>query len=67
MSHKALKAVKHRHKVYRKYKDNTHPACKKADRLASAAVKKSRQYFECKLAQNIKDEKKVIFFCICQK
>jgi len=42
MSHKAMKAVKHRDKVYRKYKDNTHPACKKADRLASAAVKKSR-------------------------
>ena len=58
MSHKAVKAVKHRHKVHWKYKDNTHPACKKADRLASAAVKKSRRYFEHRLAQNIKDDKK---------
>ena len=50
MSHNALKAVKHRHKIYRKYKDNRHPACKKADRLASAAVKKSRRHFEHRLA-----------------
>lgn len=31
MSHKALKAVKRRHKVYRKYKDRDHPACKRAE------------------------------------
>ena len=30
MSHKALKAVKHRHKIHKKYKDNGHPACKKS-------------------------------------
>ena len=57
MSHKASKAVKHRNKIYRKYKDHRHPACKKADRLASAAVKKSRWHFEHRLAQKIKDDK----------
>jgi len=34
---------------------------KKADRLASAAVKKSRRRFEYKLAQKIKDDKKSFF------
>jgi len=61
MSYKALKAVKRRHKVHRKYKDNGHPACKKADRLASRAVRQSRRNFEHKLALNIKDDKKSFF------
>jgi len=61
MSYKALKSVKRRHKVHRKYKDNNHPACKKADKLASADVKKSRRHFERRLAQKIKDDKKSFF------
>jgi len=57
LSHKALKAVKHRHRVHRKYRDSGHPACKKADRLASAAVKKSRWHFE----HNLKNDRKSFY------
>ena len=32
MTYKAMKAVKRRHEISRKYKDPEHPACKKADR-----------------------------------
>jgi len=39
MSHKALKAVKHRHRKFRKYKDPGHPACKKANQQASKAIR----------------------------
>ena len=61
MTYKALKAVKLRHKVYRKYKDHSHPACRTADRKASAAVKNSRRHFERKLSLNIKEDKKSFF------
>jgi len=57
LSHKALKAVKNRHRVHRKYRDSGHPACKKADRLASAAVKKSRWHFE----HNLKNDRKSFY------
>ena len=32
MTHKALKAVKFRHREFKKYQDPSHPACKKANR-----------------------------------
>ena len=35
MTYRAVKAVKRRHKIFRKYKDPEHPACKKADKKAS--------------------------------
>jgi len=56
MSFKAMKAVKHRHKVYRKYKDHSHPACRNADRQASVAVRNSRRHFERMLSLNIKED-----------
>jgi len=58
MTHKTLKAVKHRHKVHRKYKENNHPACKRADKAASRAVSDSRRNFEKMLATKIKDDNK---------
>ena len=61
MSYKAMKAVKHRHKVYRKYKDHSHPACRNANRQASVAVRNSRWHFEHKLSLNIKEDKKSFF------
>jgi len=61
MTYKAMKAVKRRHKIYRKYKDPEHPACKKADRKASVAIKQSKRHFESKLAQKIKTDRKLFF------
>ena len=65
LSHKALKAVKHRHKIFQKYKNPAHPACKKANSQASKAVHQSRQLFERKLGSKIKEDK--VFFCIRQE
>ena len=31
MTYKALRAVDHKHKVYQKYKNSDHPACKEAN------------------------------------
>jgi len=67
MTHKALKAVKRRHKVHRKYKDNNHPACKRADKAASCAVSDSRRHFEKMLAMKIKDDKKSFFAYVRSK
>jgi len=61
MSFKAMKAVRHRHKVYRKYKDHSHPACRRADRQASTAVRNSRRHFEHMLSLNIKEDKKSFY------
>jgi len=61
MSFKAMKAVKHRHNVYRKYKDHSHPACRNADRQASVAVRNSRRHFERMLSLNIKEDKKSFY------
>ena len=43
MSYKAVTAIKHRHKVYQKYKSSHHPACVKANKLASKAEKESKK------------------------
>jgi len=61
MSHKALAAVKHRHKVHTKYKDNDHPACRKADKATSRTVRDSRRHFENMLALKIKEDKKSFY------
>jgi len=67
MSHRALKAVKRRHRVYRKYKDSAHPACKKANKAASCAVRDSRINFEKMLALKIKDDKKSFYAYVRSK
>jgi len=56
-----MKAVKHIHNVYRKYKDHSHPACRNADRQASVAVRNSRRHFERMLSLNIKEDKKSFY------
>jgi len=58
MTHKALKAVKHRHKVHRKHKNNDHPACKRADKAASRAVSDSKRHYKKMLEMKINDNKK---------
>jgi len=61
MTYKAVRAVEHKHRVYQKYRNNAHPACVKANRLASKAVRESRRSFEFKLARNIRHAKKSFF------
>lgn len=67
MTYRAVKAVKRRHKIFRKYKDPEHPACKKADKKASVATKQSKRSFELKLAQKIKTDKKSFFAYVKSK
>ena len=64
MTHKALKAVKQRRLIYRKYKDIKHPAYVKAAKTANTLIKQARKKFEDCLAKKIKDDRKS--FCICQ-
>ena len=60
MTYKAVRAVEHKHRVYQKYRNNAHPSCVKATRLASKAVRESRRSFEFKLARNTEHDKKLI-------
>jgi len=52
--------------LFVKYKDKDHPACVKANKLASREIRKARKDFERKLATDIKFDNKS-FFCICKK
>ena len=61
MTHKIVKVVANQRKVYRKYKDVTHPAYRQAQRKAKAQIKKDKKEFEKKLAKKIKEDKKSFF------
>ena len=61
MTHKALKAVKQRRRIYRKYKDIKHPAYIKAAKTANALIKQARKKFEDCLAKKIKEDRKSFF------
>jgi len=52
MTNKALKYVGRKGKVYKKYKNNDHPAVKAANRSVTKEIKKAKRNFEKKLAQN---------------
>ena len=67
MTHKALKAVKHRCLIYNKYKDARHPAYVKAAKHASLLIRQSRQNFEELLAKQIKDDRKSFFAYVRSK
>jgi len=55
---KAFKHVINKRKIYSKYKDAQHPAVKAACKAAKSEIRKSRNKFEQKLAQNIKQDLK---------
>ena len=67
MTHKALKAVKHRRLVYNKYKNSSHPAYVKAAKHASLLIRQSRQNFEELLAKQIKEDRKSFFAYVRSK
>jgi len=61
MTNKALKYVRRKGKVYKKYKNNDHPAVKAVNRSVTKEIKKAKRNFEKKLAQNIKWDSKSFF------
>ena len=67
MNNKTLKAVRHKHTIFRKYRDSNHPACRLASRLASVAVQEAKRKFERKMASNIKIDNKTFFAYVRSK
>ena len=61
MTNRALKAVRRRHQMYRKYKDPKHPAYVKSAKTARRLLNEAKQQFEVKLAKNIKEDRKSFF------
>ena len=56
MSHRAIKLVKKKHRVYRRYRDNSHPAVLRITKNAKCEIVRSKRKFERKLAENIKQD-----------
>jgi len=56
--YRALKSVKRKHRIYRKYKDSNHPACRQASRKACTDLKRAKYHFEKKLAENTNKDTK---------
>jgi hypothetical protein len=67
LSNKAINMVKKKHRVFRKYRRNDHPACVAASRDASSAVRKAKYAFEKKLADNIKSDNKSFYAYVRSK
>lgn len=61
MTHKSIRLIKRKHKAYQRYKDSSHPACMRLNKLAKKELRKARQHFERKLVENIKVDVKSFF------
>ena len=66
MNYKALKWVEKKHRTFRKYKDSSHPACRRTSRIASRETKEANR-FEKKLAENIKNDNKSLYAYVKSK
>jgi len=53
---KALRCVRKKKSVFRKYRDKGHPAVKRANLEATNKLKKAKRKYEKKLADNIKHD-----------
>jgi len=67
MTNKVQKLLTKKRRTFSKYRSNTHPACNKANKEASIAVKKAKKSFEKMLARNIKADKKSFFAYVRSK
>jgi len=65
--HKAVKTIKRKYKVYRKYRDSKHPACIRADKKARREIKRAKYNFKRKLADNIKKDTKSFYAYVRSK
>ena len=61
INNRAIRSVNRKRKVFRKYMDLNHPACKAAARKAAINVRNAKLSFETKLADNIKYDSKSFF------
>jgi len=61
MTYKAMKLVKLKQKIYRKYKNARHPAYIKAARAAATETRMAKRGFERKLAANIDIDRKSFY------
>jgi len=61
MNYRALKWIKKKHRVFRKYKNSNHPACRRVSKIASRETKRAKYNFERKLAENIKKDTKSFY------
>lgn len=61
MTYKAVKLVNKKHKMYKVYKSQTHPAYVKAARQANVEIRRAKRNFEKKLATNIDNDRKSFF------
>ena len=61
MSYKAVKLVRHKHRMYKKYKNEKHPAYRKAARSAAIEIRRAKRNFEKKLADNIDTDRKSFY------
>jgi len=62
-----MEAIKHKNKVYSRYKNADHPAYVKAARLARLGMKTARKNFEVKLARDVKENVKSFYACVRSK
>ena len=61
MTNRTLKLAQRKRRIYSKYKNNDHPACKQANIEARKELRKSKRKFEKMLEKNIKNDKKTLF------
>jgi len=67
LTNKCLRLIYKKRKVFTKYRDKNHPACKHANSEASKAIRKARRDFEKVLAADIKADKKSFFAYVRNK
>ena len=67
INNRAIKSVNRKRKIFRKYKDRNHPACKAAARRATMDVRSAKLSYETKLADNIKYDSKSFFAYVRSK
>ena len=61
MTSKAVKCVRQKHNLFRRYRNINNPEYAEAARMARAEVRRSKKNFEKKLAENIKQDNKSFY------
>jgi hypothetical protein len=67
LCYSALLVIKKKYRTFAEYRDTTHLAVIRANALATTAVRKSKQRYEEKLSENIKDDKKPFYAYVRSK
>jgi len=67
MSHRAIKLIKKKHRVYRRYRDDSRPAVVRIWKKAKAEIVRSKPKFERKLTENIKQDSISLFAYVRSK